>query len=83
MKEGVQEADILDVVKCQGFKKLMTVKTCKDACEYFGGIHKEPVKGRVEGEKELKVIRHDLYIICNKPRLVPFEQVGEVIKEKG
>ena len=80
MQDGKETTVVADVVRCLGFKQLVTIETCKNNCNFFGGIHKEPVSGRNK-DGNTEILKHDLYIICNKPRLIPFETVGEVKKE--
>lgn len=77
MKDGTEEKIINQVVQCNGFRKLMTIETCQNNCDMFGGIHKEPVEGRSEKGKR-EVIDHNYYIKCNRPRLLPFMQIGEI-----
>ncbi len=78
MKHGTEETIIKQVVQCRGFGKLVIIETCQQSCDSFGGIQKEPVKGRNE-EGEMAILSYDYYIKCNRPRLLPFQPVGEVI----
>ena len=80
MKDGTKEEIIKQVVQCRAFSGLITIETCQQSCGDFGGIHKEPVYGRNEqGERVL--LRHDPYIKCNRPRLLPFMAIGEVLPQ--
>jgi len=80
MKDGTEETIISQVVQCRAFGKLITTETCQQICEYFGDIHKEPVNGRNE-EGKMALLRYDYYIKCNRPRLLPFQPVGEVLPQ--
>ena len=74
------ETIINQVVQCRGFNKLITIETCQQSCADFGGIHKEPVKGRNE-KGEMVLIKYDFYIKCNRPRLLPFTEIGELLPQ--
>lgn len=80
MTNGTEEKILNQVVQCRAFSKLITIETCQQSCDMFGGIHKEPVNGRNE-EGRMALIRHDFYIKCNRPRLLPFMEVGEVLPQ--
>jgi hypothetical protein len=83
MKDGAEATEIDRVVKCGGFDKLMTIETCKQACDHFGGIHEEPVKGH-DADKNMVVVGYNYYIQCLRSRLLPFQAAGEVLpKIKG
>ena len=75
MKEGIEEKDIMKTVHCKGFKKLLKLDDCSmtNCPEYFGGIKKEPIIKRENGEK--KVIGHNEYVICKFPSLQPIHTV--------
>ena len=80
MKDGTKEEIIKQVVQCRAFSGLITIETCQQSCGDFGGIHKEPVYGKTkQGKKPL--LRHDLYIKCNRPRLLPFQSIGEALPQ--
>jgi hypothetical protein len=80
MIDGTEEKIIKQVIQCGGFKKLVTIETCQQACNYFDGIHKEPVSGRnKKGEND--IVGHNYYIKCIRPRMLPFQAIGEVLPE--
>ncbi|MCK5608706.1 hypothetical protein KAR91_42910 [Candidatus Pacearchaeota archaeon] len=82
MENKTKEEIIKQVVQCRAFRGLITIETCQQSCKDFGGIHQEPVYGKTEkGKKPL--LRHDPYIKCNRPRLLPFMAVGEVLTEEN
>lgn len=78
MKDDTEEKIINQVVQCGGFKKLVTIETCQQSCDYFDGIHKEPVYGRTK-ENKRGIIEHNYYIKCIRPRSLPFQAIGEVL----
>ena len=80
MKDGTEETIINQVVQCRAFSKLITIETCQQSCGDFGGIHKESVNGRNE-EGKMVLLRYDYYIKCNRPRLLLFQPVGEVLQQ--
>ena len=79
MKEGTKEKDVMGVVYCRGFKKLLDVKDCnRDMCEYHFGTLEEPIKQR-DG-KGWKIVGMNRYIRCGVPKLERINQVCEVKK---
>ena len=73
----MEEKIINQVVQCGGFKKLVTIETCQQGCDYFDGIHKEPVYGRT-AEIKKDIVGYNYYITCIRPRSLPFQPVGEI-----
>lgn len=77
MEEGLEEKDIMEVVFCRGFKKLLNMKDCNEKCRYFFGIFEEPVMVR-EGEGEIKQVGVERSVRCGIPRLSQIAKVCEV-----
>lgn len=78
MKDGTEEKIVNQVIQCGGFKKLVTIETCQQSCNYFDGIHKESISGRNEDGKK-DIVGYNYYIKCIRPRMLPFQAVGEVL----
>ena len=76
MKDGTQETNILDVIYCRAFKKMMITATCNQ-CDDFGGIHEEPEKAKDENNQWV-IIGTIRYVICKRPRHLKIEPIGEV-----
>lgn len=74
--EGTEEKDLMEVVYCRGFKKLLALKNCNAGCRYFLGLNEEPVKQR-DGKTE-KIIRVHKTVACGYPRIEPVMTVCEV-----
>ena len=78
MKDGAEAKIVNQVVQCGGFKQLVTTETCQQGCEYFDAVHEEPVYGRTE-ESESAVVGYNYYIKCIRPRVLPFQAIGEFL----
>ena len=80
MKEGTEEKDIMKAVHCRGFNKLLKIEDCNmtNCPEHFGGIKKEPIFRREDGEKEKKVVGHNEFVICKFPKLLSVHTICEV-----
>jgi hypothetical protein len=77
MKEGLEEKDIMEVVFCRGFNKLLAMKDCNKTCRYFFGIFEEPIMVREKGEA-LKQVGVEQSVRCGVPRLTKIASVCEV-----
>jgi len=77
MKEGTEEKEVMQVVACRGFKKLLNMKDCTpDKCEYHAGILKEPIEQSENGVK--KIVGYNEYVRCAVPKLMQIQSVCEV-----
>ena len=74
MKDGTEETTVMEVIFCRAFNKQMVADTC-EKCDFYGGLHKVPVKGRNEAG-DMVVLRHDRYQICKKPTRIKIDSVG-------
>lgn len=78
MKEGTEEKDIMEVVYCRGFKKLLKVTNCtKEKCEFHLGILEEPIKQRGD-DGIVRVIDTIRHVRCGFPRSEKIFSVCEV-----
>ena len=78
MKEGTEEKDMMAVVQCRGFKKLLAMKDCnKEGCEFHVGIQEEPIIERGDDgvKREVGVNK---FVRCGFPRLMKIVSVCEV-----
>lgn len=78
MKDGVKEKDIMGVVSCKGFKKLLNIRDCTpEKCKYHLGIIEEPIRHRDDNGVR-SIIGINKSIKCGFPRLLKVFDVCEL-----
>ncbi len=74
--EDKQEKDVMEVVYCRGFKKLLNLKSCNSSCEHYGDILKESIYEGPKGNR--KLIGYKRSVVCKFPRIEAILTICEV-----